>query len=245
MNHTAGDILATLDACCESFSFPMLDNGYLYLAASRLAAYRSQRDWALTVEVAGFSPRSEVPDTHIYTFGSTLTGRKTAANFVTPEAFENYLVNNPNNESKFIFPFDDAWIDQEAGEFVAEGETQIELRGTALPVPTREEYEAAGVILDELPRIAVYQLVRAVAETKRRDILANLHERRHHVPADLEELIVLDDWHHPDVVGEERPSGSETFRQLATALVTGDRSCYSPTKAPNTHWRHWPDGGSL
>lgn len=43
----------------------MLDNGYVYLAATRLSLYRSATDWAIAIEVFGFSPRAGLPDTHI------------------------------------------------------------------------------------------------------------------------------------------------------------------------------------
>ncbi len=48
------EILSVLDGCCDSFSFPMLDNGYVYLAATQLALYRSVTNWAMVVEVFGF-----------------------------------------------------------------------------------------------------------------------------------------------------------------------------------------------
>jgi hypothetical protein len=55
---STGEILAVLDGCFDSFTFPMLDNGYVYLAATRLSAYRSESDWAIAIEVFGFSPRA-------------------------------------------------------------------------------------------------------------------------------------------------------------------------------------------
>ena len=55
---TAGEILEVLDAACDSFAFPMLDNGYVYLAATRLSLFRSAADWAMVIEVFGFSPRA-------------------------------------------------------------------------------------------------------------------------------------------------------------------------------------------
>jgi Family of unknown function (DUF7003) len=62
----------------------------------------------------------------------------------------------------------------------------------------------------------------------------------------MRQLLVLDEWHHPDVVREtERPGTSETFRQLALVLITGDVAQYRLTLEPNTHWRHWPEGGTL
>jgi len=93
-------ILAILDDCCDAFTFPMLDNGYVYLAATRLSVFRSDNDWALVIEVFGFSPRAGLPDTHIHTFASHLHNRDTTARYVSAEAYENYLRNNPNNESR-------------------------------------------------------------------------------------------------------------------------------------------------
>jgi len=49
------NILSTLDRCCDACTFPMLDNGYVSLAATRLALYRSAADWAMVIEVVGQS----------------------------------------------------------------------------------------------------------------------------------------------------------------------------------------------
>jgi hypothetical protein len=54
-------ILRVLDDCASSFNFPVLDNGYVYLAASRLSAYAAPPDWALVIEIFGFSPRTGLP----------------------------------------------------------------------------------------------------------------------------------------------------------------------------------------
>ncbi len=63
---------------------------------------------------------------------------------------------------------------------------------------------------------------------------------------ELKKLMQLEEWHHPDVVDDEhRPRGSETFRQLAEVLVSGDARDYAPTCPSNTHWSNWPDGGTL
>jgi hypothetical protein len=69
-------------------------------------------------------------------------------------------------------------------------------------------------------------------------------ERRNNVPENLVELLVLDEWCHPDVVNDERPSSSTTFQELADVLVHGDVSRYTAAQAANTHWSNWPDGGS-
>ncbi|MBL8798692.1 MAG: hypothetical protein JNM56_32660, partial [Planctomycetia bacterium] len=41
------------------------------------------------------------------------------------------------------------------------------------------------------------------------------------------------------------PSASNTFRMLSRMLVGGDPAFYKPTEAPNTHWKFWPNGGTL
>ncbi|ARD22194.1 hypothetical protein SJ2017_1891 [Shewanella japonica] len=54
MNWKSERILEVLDACAEEFTFPVLDNGYVYLAATRMSAYRSDDEWAIVIEVFGF-----------------------------------------------------------------------------------------------------------------------------------------------------------------------------------------------
>ena len=66
-----------------------------------------------------------------------------------------------------------------------------------------------------------------------------------HVPPGLVKILELDEWHHPDTVNDEMPSDTESFQQLVQVLVQGDVSLYRPTEPPNTHWSHWPDGGTL
>ena len=47
-------ILDVLDRAAADFTFPMLDNGYVYLAASPLSLHRSASDWAVMFERFGF-----------------------------------------------------------------------------------------------------------------------------------------------------------------------------------------------
>ena len=55
---SAARILAVLDRCLETNTFTMLDNGYVYPAASRLSLFRSDADWALVIETFGYNHRS-------------------------------------------------------------------------------------------------------------------------------------------------------------------------------------------
>ena len=239
-------ILRVLDDCCDSFTFPMLDNGYVYLADCRLSAFRSSEDWHLTIEVFGFSPRSGVPDIHIYHFGSKIVRQKRSENFVTPEAFENHLRNNPYNESDFVYPIEEGdWIDSEFGETVVSGKS-ANVRGLMIPVSTSEELERIGIELEDSSTVHVYELCRALAAKHRSLILAREGELRKLIPDDLKMVLRLDHWNHPDVVhADQRPSGNQTFQMIAAILETGDVSKYRATLAPNTHWSNWPEGGML
>jgi len=218
-----------------------------YLAATRLSAYRSASDWAIAIEVFGFSPRAGLPDVHVYTFGSRLLRDKGPADYVSREAFDKYLAANPHNESRFFCPISEgSWQDPETDEVLAEDATVVPVRDQPVDVPRTSELEKYGIDVIEPPRVQTFELCRFLAGAHRDAVLATPAERRASVPLDVPEFLVLDEWNHPNVVEDtERPSGSQTFQQLAHALVTGDASDYSPSLPPNTHWSLWPDGGTL
>jgi hypothetical protein len=44
---------------------------------------------------------------------------------------------------------------------------------------------------------------------------------------------------------DNRPSSYETWQQIAKVIVTRDTSHYKPTLEPTTHWKFYPDSGSL
>lgn len=88
---TRKEILEILDGCAKDFTFPVFDNGYVYLAASRLSVFRSPINWAITIEVFGFSPRAGEPDLTIYTFSNALRNRPKLDDYISEEAYRNYL----------------------------------------------------------------------------------------------------------------------------------------------------------
>lgn len=241
-------ILGVLDRCCDDFTFPMLDNGYFYLAATRLSLYRAISEWAIVIETFGFSPRSGIPDNCIYTFASNICNRKVPESYGRGELYERYLANNPNNEMTFVNPFEwDQWEKLPiADEAIGKSALDYCLRGQVRAIPSLKEYESRGIVLEDPSRVQVFEFCRMIAEVAREDVLATPEERRINVPADVEQILQLEEWNHPNVVDANvRPSGSETFQQLAQVLATGDVKRYAPSLTPNTHWRNWPDGGSI
>jgi hypothetical protein len=243
----ADDVLQVLDACCDAYTFPMLDNGYTYLAATRLSLHRSPDDWALVIETFGFSPRAGLPATHIQTYASRLHNRDSAAEYASQAAYQNYLAHHPHNEFRAVSPvLGGDWLDPEWSEQVAEQATEVDVRGCPFSVPAAPEYARHGITLEQPPRVFVFELCRYLAAVARDDVLATESERRLSVRPEMQQILQLEEWQHPNVVDEsERPSGSSTFQMLARVLETGDVGCYQPTAPPNTHWSHWPDGGTL
>ncbi len=227
---TADEILSQLDACAAEMRFPMLDNGYVYLGDVRLSGYADDRHWALLIEVLGFNPRADGIRNAIYRYGNCLVGEVGLAN----EDFITSLEEDPDYPA----------FDEEFG--VLDGAEMVRVRGQAVPIPWGPAVLAAkGITLAEPPRLRVEELMRALLPEYRSQLLATEEELRRRMPADLPLLIRLDEWHHPDLVNEERPSDSPSFQSLAEVLVMGDPNGYRPHPNPNTHWKNWPEGGTL
>lgn len=243
---TSTEILHVLDRGAEAFVFPMLDNGYIYLGATRVSLHRSDVDWALVFEVFGFSPRAGLPDLCVCTFGSRLRDRDPLENYVSREAHSNYLAQHPNDDSRFFYPITaGAWQDPESDEIVSAGAREVLLRDRVVELPAPEVFATYDIGLSEGPRIQTFELCRFLAAQHRDDVLATTAERRVSVPHELNQILVLDDWRHPDLVNGELPSDTETFSQLADVLSSGNLQRYVASSKPNTHWRFWSDGGSL
>ena len=246
MDWTPEKILSVLDRCCSWLDFPMLDNGYIYLAATRLSLYRSDSDWALVIEVFGFSPRYGMPKTDIYTFASSLHNRPKLEQFPNRRAYKKYLANFSHNGGSSVEPIEDngnEWIDSENSEFVLDTGTYI-LRGEKHKLPNKQEYQIFNIEL-ESDRVQVFEFCRYLAATARDKILATELERRHNILPEMRQILQLEDWNHPDLANREIPSESETFQQLAKVLCTGNTDYYNPTQLSNTDWRNWLEGGTL
>jgi len=240
-------ILSVLDRCCDTFDFPMLDNGFVYLAATRMSLYRSAADWALVVEVFGFSPRTGTPDLAIYTFASSLCNRDIPQAYGKGELYKRFLAAHPNDNVRFVFPIEgEDWMDEADVNLVAQGATELTLRGAHWQIPSWRQYAGRGIALKAAPRVKVYELCRYLADVERDAVLATEAERRTSVLPSMQQILRLEQWHHPDVANDDaRPSGSETFRQLAEVLATGNAGLYHPTCEPNTHWSNWLESGTL
>jgi hypothetical protein len=56
---------------------------------------------------------------------------------------------------------------------------------------------------------------------------------------------ILSDVRNREAWENNRPSSYETWQLIAKVIVANDPKQYKPTLPPNTHWRNWPDSGSM
>ena len=130
---------------------------------------------------------------------------------------------------------------------MAPGARTLTVRGKQVAIPSRGELRSIGLepTEPEPERVRTFEVCRYLAAIERERVLATPDERRTHVPPDLTEVLVLDDWHHPDTVTGQVASDTAAFRSIARFLATGDIAAYDASEPGNTHWSNWPDGGSL
>lgn len=234
-NYTAQDILHQLDSCAEDFTFPMLDNGYVYLVDSRLSAYRDDKRWALIIEVVGFHYRAGGHDginNCLHIFGNCL-------DFAPGTNNSNFLSITENSDDGD--PFDEEYMDSLNPEVKS-----ILIRGQKIPISTDPGfYIQKGIELEDPSKVMIWEFLRAVNSDYKEQFLATEDEIRLRIPKDLPLILRLDEWYHNDLANEENPSQNETFQMIAKVLETGSVNLYAPTKTPNNHWRNWPEGGTL
>jgi hypothetical protein len=234
-NFSTSDILRQLDQNTQQFTFPMLDNGYVYLADVRLTAFASPDFWTLIIETLGFSTRAggvEGFSNALYCFGN---------NLLEPPGLSN---------NRFLFPISedplDPLLEEDYSEYIRESVQSIILRDHPHPVVTDPAFYAAkGIQLEEPPRLLAFELLRGLLPEHRLALLATPQELSLHFSPTLPQLLQLDEWRHPDLAMQELPSQMISFQMIAEVLVNQNSSLYHPSEPPNTHWRFWPEGGAL
>ncbi|SDT15309.1 DUF7003 family protein [Actinoplanes derwentensis] len=208
----SGEIFSQLDAAAEQCDFPDLSNGYYYAVDARLHVYRDAHRWALIIETVGYSPRARNLTDVLHTFGNCLTSGD--------PGFDN---------ADFLDRIDNWDAIEDIDEPEAYSGASIMVRGHRIEVPAGNGAELVDIL-------------RRLVPDHRELLLADEAELRRRIPADIPEIMRLDQWHHPV---DDLPSESTTFRQLTGVLATGDTKLYAPSTTPNTHWSHWPESGTL
>ncbi|MEM8530878.1 MAG: hypothetical protein AAGF95_08545 [Chloroflexota bacterium] len=231
---TAEHILTQLDGWGKEYTFPMLDHGYIALADARLSAYGDSKHWALLIEILGMDVRfggHDMLTNTLYCFGNGCT--------VTPG-----LTSRPRNltedgDDGAVFLDENVWQ-------VRPGVQTLRLCGDLISITADPAYfEERGLPLEKPPDILAIDLLRMLALDYRDQLFLAEEDLQQYLVSDLPLLLRLDAWQHPDLMNDELPSTTETFRLLAEVFATGDPTHYQPTLSPNTHWDNWPEAGTL
>ncbi len=251
---TAKDVVDHLDNCIidEPCCFFMnLQHGYFYTANSRLTLYADESRWAIVFEKNGYANRGLRIDLELNFFGNCLHNLDRAG------ADDRHVCN-----AKWPTLVDGDDLDEIASGFeqVSPSATSVKLRGTPVRLPSTKEGYAKWVpnIRDDngyAERPTFWDLARFLAFEYADLCRATEAEKRQCLPADLPEIMPVDEWQHrfyyhyvngPDneLMGDA-PSTYETFPLLAEVLATCDPSRFRPTLPPNNHWSNWPEAGQL
>lgn len=180
-----------------------------------MRAFGDAERWALVVETVGYNPRGGNLIDVVYTFGNCLTS---GAPGFENEDFHDRIENMEDVES---------WDDPERYS----GTAPLVIRGNAIRITAPKGAE-------------LYSVFRWLVPAHRDLLFGDDAEVRRRLPADLPQLLQLEEWNQPDPF-DTPPSQSETYQLIAVLLASLDPSRYRPTLAPNTHWSNWPESGSL
>jgi|LakMenEpi03Aug12_release.lakeMendotaPanAssembly.Ray.scaffolds.fasta_scaffold525766_1 hypothetical protein len=229
------EILRQLDEEAKVYAFPMLDNGYYYHGDQKLTIFRDASRWAILLEVLAYNNHMQGLDgitTIANVFGNCLTGSNGNDNF-------NYFADDNGTET---FLYDEVnYI-----PYLNPQVKSIKIRDLDVAVIfDREHYKAKKITFEYEDKITPWEFMRGLIPEYSNLFWLRGKEISKKIPTDLPVFMTLDNWHHPDLVVDERPSDTQTFQQLADVILTGDKRLYSTSETINTHWTNWPDGGTL
>ncbi|MDE3104775.1 MAG: hypothetical protein KGK08_06340 [Acidobacteriota bacterium] len=221
--------LSDLDKHASEFNFPVLDNAYVDMAAARLTAFRGVMDWAIAFEVLGYSINEGTFVNDLYAFGSSLLK-------------EGFVSSTPIMSSAPSSPL----IDQETGAWIADWEQwRVIIKGKSYEfTPAREEYLSQGLhvpIKGGAGSLRESQVLRFfVCRKGTGELFMKEDELRGELRLDPQMIVFLqtEQWQHPDVAGEEKPSENVSICSLLKALDLNSPAVFQKGFS-NTHWRHW------
>lgn len=229
------EILRELDCEAESYVFPMLDNGYYHHGDQKLTIFRDGNKWAILLEILAY-----------HNHEICLNGITTIAN-----VFGNCLTGWNDNDSFYYFANNDgidAFLYDETNNvsYLNPAAKTIKVRDVIVPIIfDRNHYLSKNIVLEHDDKITPWEFMRGLIPEFSNLFWLTREDIANKIPIDLPVFMVLVDWHHPDLLEDEKPSDTETFRLLADVIVTGDKSLYHTDEINNTHWTNWPKGGQI
>lgn len=188
---TEKEVLDTLDNYRNGYdpAFVQLGHPYVYPIDSRMNVFRNnQAQWALAIEVLGYSPRSEPIGLEITYYGNCLINLDDNG-----EHSSNSYCVLPIDEESFYKTIEHENLKSDADNWIVRGNV-VELSHL------KEEYVNAGVELKgyEPNEISAEEVGRLLV-TKHRDLFRATDEELYKcIPKELEKILVIDEWYHKD-----------------------------------------------
>ncbi len=221
--------LEDLNKHASEFNFPVLDNAYVEMAATRLTAFRSTGKWCIVFEVLGYSKNEGSFVDDLYAYGSCLA----------KEGFiSSTTVMSPSPDQPLIDPQTEAWIaDWEQWSIVVKGKCYKF-------APQREEYLSQGINIPleggpgtlnegQVMRFFIHKESAHDLFMQEADLRSELR-----LGSEMNILVQTEHWQHPDVAGGEKPSDVISIRSLLAALSSNSSADFQ-TGHSNTEWRQW------
>jgi hypothetical protein len=194
-------VLAVLDRSNFSYycHFPSLGHPYSYLIDARLNVFRGGNQWAVAIERLGYNPRAGFVLLDVFYYGNCLRN------------FPDY--NQQPTNCLTVYPLDEENFFQTTyGEAITPDATHWLVRGKPVELSHHKpDYVNAGIHLpeDASEEIRVEEAARLLVVPHRELFRATDGELYQHIPAHLEKILVLDEWHHKDFVLMTRPDLSD------------------------------------
>ena len=229
------EILRLLDSEAEGFEFPMLDNGYYYHGDQKLTIFRNEEYWAILIEVIAFN-------NHLYDIQGITTVASVFGNckgcFNDNSNFNFFAADNGIETFIYDDDIEDPCLNPEA--------KTIKIREQVIPIIfNRKHYLSKGIMLEYDSKITIWEFMRGLIPEYSYLFWLTREELSKKIPIELPLFMTLHNWHHPDLADTQKPSDTETFRELADVIAFGDKSLYKTKEIHNTHWLNWPEGGAL
>jgi hypothetical protein len=265
------DSSGDFDVAC----FVQLGHPYSFLIDSRLNVFRGEDDkWAIVVERLGYNPRGGAIQLEVYYYGNCLSNLyhqpipDCGYNIFSPIDSNNFLSTTTEDEN--INPDARFWLVR--GTEVPLSHNRQDYLEAGIELTESEPFEVRIEEAARLSKIKYHQLFRATDSELYQAIPAAMrkilvldewfHKDYVQLPVfEVDESYIESmglaayenmktnmnqyrEYNENEAI-ENSPSSYETWQQIAKVIVSGDISLYEPTLAQNTHWKHWPDSGSL
>ena len=171
------EILRQLDQCNSESTFPMLDNGYIYPAGTKLTAYRDAKRWVLIIEVIGFSYRGGGHNgitNCLHVYGNCL-------NYPPGTRNENFIYLTGNSSCETFDMEEYFYLNSDCSDFV--------LRTETLPiVHDRNLYLSNDIIPQDEERINAFEFLRMLDKLYHERLVATEDEIRDRIPTDIPKI---------------------------------------------------------